>query len=175
MFGEGRASARLLIVGEAPGDQEDKAGHPFVAPAGRELSAAMTAAGLARRDVYLTNAVKHFKFERRGRRRIHEAPARAEAKACLPWLLAELALVEPDALVLLGATAGKALLGPAFALGPVRGRPIQSSLAPLVIATAHPSSILRIREPDQRDAARAALVHDLGVVARYLPQADKRR
>jgi DNA polymerase len=172
VFGEGPTHARLVIVGEIPGDQEDRLGRPFVGPAGRELDAALKAAGIARDETYLTNAVKHFKFEQRGKRRIHEAPTRAEVKACLPWLSAELDLLSPQALVLLGATAGKALFGASFVLGPVRGRPLASSLAPLVIATAHPSSILRTADATARHAARTALIDDLRVVARKLAEQE---
>jgi uracil-DNA glycosylase family protein len=168
VFGEGPPHARLVAVGEIPGEFEDRTGRPFVGPAGRELDAALERAGIERGSVYLTNAVKHFKFRARGKRRIHESPTRGEVKACLPWLHAELALLAPDALVLLGATAGKALLGSAFVLGPARGRPLDSNLARLVIATAHPSSILRTTGEDARRAARAEFVADLCLVARHL-------
>ena len=142
------------MVGEKPGDREDLAGHPFVGPAGRELDKALAAAGIDRRDVYITNAVKHFKFEERGKRRIHQTPKRGEMDACLPWLAAELEVVQPDVLVLLGATAGKALIGAAFKLGAARGRPVDSELAALVTATAHPSAILRAPDDESRHAAR---------------------
>lgn len=168
VFGEGPVHAPIVIVGEIPGDREDRLGHPFVGPAGRELDAALEAVEISRSDTYLTNAVKHFKFEQRGKRRIHESPTRREVKACRPWLLAELDLISPQALVLLGATAGKALLGPSFTLGSARGRPLASPLAPLVLATAHPSSILRAPDDAARWQARRALAADLRVVTRQL-------
>src|SRR5919201_5197679 len=139
VFGEGRKSAKVMMVGEMPGDREDRAGHPFVGPAGRELDKALDAVGIARDDVYITNVVKHFKFEERGKRRIHQTPKKFEVDACFPWLREELAIVKPEALVLLGATAGKALLGSSFRLTAARGRPIESDLAPFVTATVHPS------------------------------------
>src|SRR4051812_26454481 len=143
VFGEGRASSRVMMVGEMPGDREDRQGHVFVGPAGRELDKALEAVGIDRGDVYITNVVKHFKFEERGKRRIHQTPKRPEVAACLPWLRAELEAVGPEALVLLGATAGKALLGSKFKLTEARGAPIDSELAELVTATLHPSAILR--------------------------------
>ena len=164
VFGEGPARATIVMVGEQPGDREDREGHPFVGPAGRELDHALERAGIDRRDVYITNVVKHFKFEQRGRRRIHQTPKRFEIDACSPWLRAELAAVAPDVLVILGATAGKALLGAGFRLRDVRGRPIDSDLAPFVTATIHPSAILRAR--DERDAEREAFVADLAVAAK---------
>jgi uracil-DNA glycosylase len=165
VFGEGLKRARVTMVGEQPGDREDREGHPFVGPAGRELDKALEAVGIDRNDVYITNAVKHFKFEERGKRRIHKTPTRAEVNACLPWLEAELEVIRPEVLVLLGATAGKALLGSKFKLGDVRGKPIESDLAPFVTATAHPSSILRAPDDEARAAARHAFVEDLRVVA----------
>lgn len=168
VFGEGAARARVMLVGEQPGDREDREGHPFVGPAGRELDHGLEAAGLDRRDVYITNAVKHFKFEERGKRRIHQKPTRAEAQACLPWLREELRVVRPDALVLLGATAGQALLGSGFRLGDARGRPIDSDLAALVTATTHPSAILRAPDDKTRQAMRAEFQRDLAFVAERL-------
>jgi uracil-DNA glycosylase len=168
VFGEGPRKARVMLVGEMPGDREDREGHPFVGPAGRELDDALADAGIDRDDLYVTNAVKHFKFEERGKRRIHQTPRRWEVQACMPWLRAELAAVRPRVLVLLGATAGKALLGTGFKLGDARGAPVASDLAPLVTATAHPSAILRMRDHDERVAARAALREDLRVVAEAL-------
>ena len=165
VFGDGLKRARVTMVGEQPGDREDREGHPFVGPAGRELDRALEAVGIDRKDVYITNAVKHFKFEERGKRRIHKTPTRAEVNACLPWLEAELEVIRPEVLVLLGATAGKALLGSKFKLGDVRGKPIESDLAPFVTATAHPSSILRAPDDEARAAARHALVEDLRIVA----------
>ena len=140
-----------MLVGEQPGDREDRAGEPFVGPAGRELDRGLEAAGIARDDAYVTNVVKHFKFEERGRRRIHQTPKRFEIEACRPWLEEELKVVRPEALVLLGATAAKALLGSSFRVTQHRGELLDSELAPIVTATIHPSAILR--GPD--DAARA--------------------
>jgi DNA polymerase len=171
VFGEGLKRARVAMVGEMPGDREDRAGHPFVGSAGRELDKALAAVGIDRREVYITNVVKHFKFEERGKRRIHQTPNRWEVRACLPWLRAELEVVRPDALVLLGATAGKALLGAGFKLGAVRGTPIESDLAPLVTATAHPSAILRAPDDKARWAARSDFTSDLETVANYLRRA----
>jgi uracil-DNA glycosylase family protein len=168
VFGEGLKRSRVMLVGEMPGDREDLAGHPFVGPAGRELDKGLDAAGLDRDDTYITNVVKHFKFRERGKRRIHDTPKRPEIDACLPWLRAELDVVRPEALVLLGATARKALLGSGFKLTPARGRPIDSGLAPLVTATAHPSAILRMPTDEARHAARHDLARDLQAVADYL-------
>ena len=168
VFGEGRKAARLLFVGEMPGDKEDLAGHPFVGPAGRELDAALEEAGIDRTEAYVTNVVKHFKFEERGKRRIHQKPSRSEVKACLPWLREELRVVAPDALVMLGATAAHALLGPSFKLTASRGQRLESELAPFVTATIHPSAILRARDDASRSAQRAAFREDLRPVAAYL-------
>jgi uracil-DNA glycosylase len=171
VFGEGPRRARLMLVGEMPGDREDREGRAFVGPAGRELDDALRDVGIDRDDAYVTNVVKHFKFEERGKRRIHQTPKRWEVRACIPWLRAELEVVEPEAIVLLGATAAKALIGPSFKLTEARGEPIDSDLAPLVTATAHPSSILRTRDEDDRRAARKALRSDLKLVARRLTRA----
>ena len=168
VFGEGPRNAKLMLVGETPGDQEDRAGHVFVGPAGRELDRALAAAGIVRADVYITNAVKHFKFEERGKRRIHSKPSRWEVRACNPWLRAELDVVRPRALVLLGATAGQAVIGPSFKLGDAQGRPLDCDLAEHVVATAHPSAILRARDRDARERMRAPLASDLHDVARFL-------
>jgi uracil-DNA glycosylase family protein len=167
VFGEGLKRSRLVLVGEQPGDREDRAGKPFVGPAGRELDRALVAAGIEREEVYLTNVVKHFKFEERGRRRIHQTPKRFEIEACKPWLERELAEVRPEALVLLGAIAAKALLGSSFRVTRHRGELLESELAPIVSATIHPSAILRGPD-DEREAQRRALVDDLGAVARAL-------
>jgi uracil-DNA glycosylase family protein len=164
VFGEGLKRARAMFVGEQPGDQEDRKGRPFVGPAGRELDRALEAVGIQRDEVYITNVVKHFKFEERGRRRIHQTPRRFEIDACRPWLDKELELVQPEALVLLGATAAKGLLGSGFRITKQRGRPIESELAPLVTATLHPSSILR-GPPKERAVAREGLIDDLRLVA----------
>ena len=168
VFGEGRRSSRLMLVGEQPGDREDLAGRPFVGPAGRELDRGLEAAGIDRNDAYLTNVVKHFKFEQRGRRRIHQTPKRFEIDACLPWLGAELDVVKPEALVLLGAVAAKALLGSSFKVTQQRGELLDSELAPIVSATIHPSAILRQRDEASRAAEREAFAEDLRAVAEAL-------
>jgi uracil-DNA glycosylase family protein len=168
VFGEGRKSSRVMLVGEQPGDKEDLAGRPFVGPAGRELNRGLEAAGIGREDAYLTNVVKHFKFEERGRRRIHQTPKRFEVDACRPWLDAELAVVRPEALILLGATVAKALLGSSFKITQHRGELLDSELAPLVTATIHPSAILRSRGDAERVAEREAFAEDLRAVARAL-------
>src|SRR5919198_358322 len=168
VFGEGLKQSKVTMVGEMPGDREDRAGHPFVGPAGRELDKALEAVGIDRRDVYITNVVKHFKFEERGKRRIHKTPSRWEVQACIPWLRAELDVIEPEVLVLLGATAGKALLGSSFKLTEARGEAIDSDLAELVTATAHPSAILRATDDEARHAARQQFTRDLGFVAEFL-------
>jgi uracil-DNA glycosylase len=172
VFGEGPRKARVMLVGEMPGDREDREGHPFVGPAGRELDEALDDAGIDRGELYVTNVVKHFKFEERGKRRIHQTPKRWEVQACMPWLRSELAAVRPDVVVLLGATAGKALLGSGFKLGEARGSAIESDLAPVVTATAHPSAILRMPDHDARERARAELRSDLAVVAEALRDAS---
>jgi uracil-DNA glycosylase len=168
VFGEGLKQSVVMMVGEMPGDREDRAGHPFVGPAGRELDKALEAVGIDRKDVYITNVVKHFKFEERGKRRIHQTPKRYEIDACLPWLRAELEVVRPEVLVLLGATAGKALLGSSFKLTQARGKPIETDLAPFVTATAHPSAILRAPDDESRWAAREEFTSDLECVAGFL-------
>ena len=173
VFGEGPDDARMVLVGEVPGDREDREGHPFVGPAGRELDRALEAAGIDRRDVYVTNAVKHFKFEERGKRRIHQKPSAKEIKACRPWLGAELDVIRPEALVALGATAAKALLGNAFRLTAQRGQPLESELAPLVLATIHPSAILRGSDSSSRQAQRELLTADLQVVAEALARMSR--
>ena len=168
VFGEGLKRARVVFVGEQPGDKEDRAGKPFVGPAGRELDRGLEAVGIDRSEAYVTNVVKHFKFELRGNRRIHKTPKRFEIDACRPWLDEELALLRPEAVVLLGATAGKAILGAKFRVTRERGRAIESDLAPLVTATIHPSAILRAPDDDSRQAEREAFTDDLRVVARAL-------
>jgi uracil-DNA glycosylase family protein len=174
VFGEGRKASRLMLVGEQPGDREDLAGKPFVGPAGRELDRGLEAAGIERRDAYLTNVVKHFKFEERGRRRIHQTPKRFEIDACMPWLRAELDVVKPEALVLLGAVAAKALLGSSFKVTQQRGELLDSDLAPIVSATIHPSAILRQRDEASRLREREAFARDLRVVAEALGAAERR-
>jgi DNA polymerase len=171
VFGEGRKSSRLMLVGEQPGDREDLAGKPFVGPASRELDRGLEAAGIDRKDAYLTNVVKHFKFEERGRRRIHQTPKRFEVEACTPWLEAELEVVRPEVLVLLGATAAKALLGSSFRVTQHRGELLDSALAPVVTATIHPSAILRAPDDEARQAEREAFAEDLRVVAKALSPA----
>jgi uracil-DNA glycosylase family protein len=163
VFGEGRLTAEVMLVGEQPGDQEDLAGAPFVGPAGKLLDQALEEAAINRGTTYVTNAVKHFKWKARGTRRIHDKPTWTEAMACRPWLDAELALVKPRALVLMGATAAQALLGKSFKVTRERGRPLDSELADLVIATIHPSAVLRA---ENRDEMFAELVDDLRVVSR---------
>jgi uracil-DNA glycosylase len=170
VFGEGAKSAEIVFVGEQPGDKEDLAGKPFVGPAGRVFDEGLAAAGIDRRLAYVTNAVKHFKWEARGKRRIHQKPNAAELAACKPWLDAELDAVRPSVLVLMGATAAQALLGRQFRVTKDRGRPVESDLAPYVLATVHPSSILRQRTEEERDAAMADFIADLKVVAKLLPQ-----
>ena len=164
VFGEGPQSALVMFVGEQPGDQEDQAGKPFVGPAGRLLDRALAEAGIDRSATYLTNAVKHFKWEARGKRRIHQRPTFAEITACRPWLQAELAVVQPRVLVLLGATAAQSLLGRQFRVTQNRRKVIESDLAEAVTATIHPSAILR-GDPELREAEFAALVDDLRFVA----------
>jgi len=171
VFGEGLKRARVMLVGEQPGDKEDLAGKPFVGPAGRELDKGLEAAGIERDEAYVTNVVKHFKFEERGRRRIHQTPKRFEIDACSPWLEEELRVVGPEALVLLGATAAKALMGSSFRLTQHRGELLDSELASIVTATIHPSAILRQRDDASRQAERTAFAEDLGVVAEALGQA----
>jgi uracil-DNA glycosylase len=168
VFGEGLKRSRLMLVGEQPGDQEDRQGKPFVGPAGKELDRGLDAAGIARSEAYVTNVVKHFKFEERGRRRIHQTPKRFEIDACRPWLDEELRVVEPEALVLLGATAAKALLGSSFRLTQHRGELLESDLARIVTATIHPSAILRAADEEARVAQRESFAEDLRVVARVL-------
>jgi uracil-DNA glycosylase len=177
VFGAGSTDARVLFVGEQPGDQEDRAGRPFVGPAGRLLDKALVAAGIDRERVYVTNAVKHFKFQERGKRRIHKTPSRTEVVACRPWLLSEIEAVEPDVVVLLGATAAKSLMGSSFRLTAHRGEVLRLPAADgkadgkvdldadfRVVATVHPSAILRGPSED-REKAFDALVADLRVVA----------
>src|SRR3954465_9126782 len=168
VFGEGPQSARVMLVGEQPGDREDRAGKPFVGPAGRELNRGLEAAGIDRSEAYVTNVVKHFKFEERGRRRIHATPKRFEIDACKPWLEEELRVVAPEALILLGATAAKAILGSAFRVRRGRGELREPDLAPIVSATIHPSAILRGPDEVSRQEERAAFAADLANVARAL-------
>jgi uracil-DNA glycosylase len=166
IFGEGPASAAIALVGEQPGDQEDKQGHPFVGPAGRILDQALDEAGLDRDTVYLTNAVKHFKWAERGKRRIHQRPAGPEIRACGYWLTAELEVVRPRLVVLLGAVAGQAMFGSKYRVGEHQGKAEEGSLGSwhgLAVGTAHPSVVLRGPDPESRDRAYAALVSDLAL------------
>jgi uracil-DNA glycosylase len=168
VFGEGTARATVMLVGEQPGDQEDRAGRPFVGPAGRLLDEALEAAGIDRKAAYVTNVVKHFKWEARGKRRIHAKPAWSEIAACRPWLDGELEAVRPAVLVCLGATAAQALLGRQFRVTKQRGTWIESDLAQHVTATIHPSAILRQRTDEDRHREMDAFVADLGLVATVL-------
>ena len=167
VFGEGPEHAPLVLVGETPGDQEDRQGRPFVGPAGRLLDRCLVVAGIDRDKAYVTNVVKHFKWTPRGRRRLHGKPNAAEVRACKPWLDAELALIAPRAVVCLGSTAAQALLGPAFRVTRERGRFLPSNLAPYVLATVHPSALLR-GDPAQREEEIARFVADLAKVAAVL-------
>jgi DNA polymerase len=168
VFGEGAARATVMLVGEQPGDQEDKAGLPFVGPAGRLLDEALEAAGIERKSAYVTNVVKHFKWEARGKRRIHAKPSWSEVAACRPWLDGELEAVRPTVLVCLGATAAQALLGRQFRVTKQRGTWIESDLAEHVTATIHPSAILRQRTDEDRRREMAQFVEDLTLVASVL-------
>ncbi len=170
VFGEGPAKARVMFVGEQPGDQEDKSGHPFVGPAGRLLDEALVEAGIDRSEVYVTNIVKHFKWvaAQRGKRRIHKKPRQFEIEACRPWLDSELKVVKPEVLVCLGATAARALLGKTFRVTLDGGAIISSALAPHVMATAHPASILRAPDSETRQKQRENFVRDLKKVATLL-------
>ena len=168
VFGEGPRRASVLLVGEQPGDREDLSGRPFVGPAGKLLDASLAEAGIDRPAAYVTNVVKHFKWEPRGKRRLHAKPNQAEITACRPWLEAEIATVRPRAIVCLGATAAQALLGKAFRVTAERGRFVPSPLAPRVLATVHPSSLLRAPDAAARRAEIARFVEDLRVVAREL-------
>ena len=170
VFGEGPAHARLLLVGETPGDQEDRQGRPFVGPAGKLLDRCLAAAGIARDEAYVTNVVKHFKWTPRGKRRLHAKPNAVEIRACRPWLEAEIALVKPTLIICLGATAAQALLGASFRVTRQRGAFVPSPLALRVMATIHPSALLRA-EPEQREAEIERFVADLKVAAKALRKA----
>ena len=168
VLGEGPADAPLMLVGEQPGNEEDLAGRPFVGPAGKLLDRALEEAGLDRRRAYVSNAVKHFKWEPRGKRRIHAKPTAGEVAACRPWLEAEIELIKPTAIVCLGATAAQALLGPCFRVTQERGRFVPSPLAPYVLATVHPSALLRAPDEETRQRETRRFVDDLRVVAGVL-------
>lgn len=180
VFGEGDEKARVMLLGEQPGDMEDRRGHPFVGPAGGILSRALEEAGIDRSRTYITNAIKHFKFTRaeRGKKRLHKSPNRTEILACRPWLLAELRLLQPEVLVCLGATAAKSIFGPSFRITRERGRPLDcpdlsepdadsggAHPTPVVVATVHPSAVLRAPDDESRHAMHAGLVADLRVAA----------
>jgi DNA polymerase len=168
VFGEGPSPARIVLIGEQPGDREDQRGHPFVGPAGKLLDRALEEAGIDRSQVYVTNAVKHFKFEERGKRRIHKKPRASEVQACKPWLEAEMAVLKPKVIVCLGATATQAVLGPAYRLTKERGKFVEHRWAPRVTATQHPSAILRAPDDAARHAAYDQLVADLKKVRAVL-------
>jgi uracil-DNA glycosylase len=171
VFGEGPAAARVALVGEVPGDKEDLQGHPFVGPAGAILDRALAEAGIERRDVYVTNAVKHFKFEQRGKRRIHKKPNSAEIRACQPWLEAEMAALRPQVIVCLGATAAQSILGSSYRLTKEHGKFVPHAWAPHVTSTIHPSAILRAPDEDQRHAQYRGFVADLEKVREMLEAA----
>ncbi|WP_158747929.1 UdgX family uracil-DNA binding protein [Acidobacterium sp. S8] len=175
VFGEGRKSSAILFVGEQPGDQEDLAGKPFVGPAGRLLDACMEEAGIDRNAAYVTNVVKHFKWEPRGKRRIHKKPSVREVTACRPWLDAEIKAVRPKMIVCLGATAAQSLLGSSFRVTLHRGEAMEVAGYPPIVATVHPSSILRARTDEDRDRERALFVADLANVAKTLAKLVRRR
>jgi uracil-DNA glycosylase len=168
VFGTGDPHARVMLVGEQPGDEEDKKGLPFVGPAGRLLDRALEAAGVNRAHIYITNAVKHFKWQLRGKRRLHKTPAQREIEACHQWLEGEIRAVAPHVIVALGATAAKALIGPQFKVSVQRGRFVESPLAPYVFATFHPSALLRLRDEEEKAAAFGQLVKDLKLINKAL-------
>jgi len=168
VFGEGPRRAEVFFVGEQPGNEEDLTGHPFVGPAGQLLNDALVDAGIDRAQTYVTNVVKHFKWEPRGKRRIHKKPNSSEITACRPWLEAEIALIKPKVIVCLGATAAQVLLGPRFLVSKQRGQFIESALAPYIMATVHPSSILRAPDEETRHAEKRRFIDDLKKVARVI-------
>jgi uracil-DNA glycosylase len=168
VFGAGDPHARVMLVGEQPGDEEDKKGLPFVGPAGKLLDRALEAAGVERAHLYVTNAVKHFKWQLRGKRRLHKTPAQREIDACHQWLEGEIRTVKPHVIVALGATAAKALIGPQFKVSVQRGQFVESPLAPYVFATFHPSALLRLRDEEEKEAAFEQLVKDLKLINRAL-------
>jgi DNA polymerase len=167
VFGEGPARAQMVLIGEQPGDAEDIAGHPFVGPAGGILDRALASAGIARQIVYVTNAVKHFKWEPRGKRRIHKKPRVSEIKACKPWLDAELTRIKPGVIVCMGTTAVQSLLGPNITIANAKGRVFETAHGPVVV-TRHPSSVLRMREREERQGALKELAEDLKAAAKLL-------
>lgn len=167
VFGEGSAASRVVLIGEVPGDREDLAGKPFVGPSGRLLDDALALGGIPRDEVYVTNAVKHFKFTRRGKRRLHDKPTRYEIEACKPWLGAELEAIDPDIVVVLGATAAQSLLGPSFRVTQARGQVLDTPFARWTFATVHPSSVLRAPDDEVRRLAREAFFHDFELIGDY--------
>jgi uracil-DNA glycosylase family protein len=173
VFGQGGSSARLMLVGEQPGDKEDKEGEPFVGPAGRLLDRALEEAGIDRSEAYVTNAVKHFKWRPRGNRRLHQTPRVGEIEACKPWLQAEVQAVGPEAVLAMGATAARSLFGPKVKVTKDRGKPLESPLAPFAAVTIHPSAILRLRDHDEREAELAGFVADLEGVSAALKGAAR--
>jgi uracil-DNA glycosylase len=173
VFGEGVSHARLILVGEQPGDQEDRAGHPFVGVAGRFLDEALEAAGIDRSTTYVTNMVKHFKWIPRGTRRLHAKPSARGVTACRPWLEAEIAAIDPELMVFLGATAAQGLLGRAFRITRQRGELIAGKLAPWILATYHPAAILRAPEEADRKRMRREFINDLQVAARHLAKSER--
>jgi DNA polymerase len=173
VFGRGRKSAELMLVGEQPGDKEDRVGEPFVGPAGRLLDRALEEAGIDRSETYVTNAVKHFKWKPKGNRRLHQTPRAGEIEACKPWLGAEVEAVKPQAVLAMGATAARSLFGPKVKVTKDRGRPLESPLAPVAAVTIHPSAILRLRDHDEREAELASFVADLEAVATALQGAAR--
>jgi len=168
VFGAGDPHARVMLVGEQPGDEEDKKGLPFVGPAGRLLDRALEAAGVDRNDLYVTNAVKHFKWQLRGKRRLHKTPAQREVDACRQWLEREIAAVKPHVIVALGATAARAVVSKDFKVSTMRGQFVESPLAPCVFATFHPSALLRLKDEAEKEAAFEQLVGDLKLIKRAL-------
>jgi uracil-DNA glycosylase family protein len=170
VFGEGPKGARVVFVGEQPGDSEDREGRPFVGPAGRIFDQALAEAGIERKLTYVTNAVKHFSFEPRGKARLHKKPRAGEVRACAPWLRAELSVVKPDVLVLLGATAAQSIWGPQFRISKERGIVKQGELAPAIMATIHPSAVLRAPDSDARREMFQQLVQDLRQIAKLLEE-----
>jgi uracil-DNA glycosylase family protein len=166
VFGAGPRDATLMLIGEQPGDREDIEGEPFVGPAGAELAKALAGAGIDPAEIYVTNAVKHFKWRPRGKRRLHQTPRAGEIDACKPWLSAEIEAVGPAALLALGASAGRSVFGPSVRVGRDRGKLLDSPLASIAALTAHPSAILRLRDHDEREIARGELIEDLRLIAR---------
>ncbi len=170
VFGSGMRKASLMLVGEQPGDREDREGEPFVGPAGGLLDKALDEAEIGRDQIYLTNAVKHFKWRPRGKRRLHQTPRAGEVEACKPWLEAEIDAVEPEGLLALGATAARAVFGPGIKVTRDRGRLLETPLAPAAAVTIHPSAILRLRDPGEREDAFEELVEDLTAIKAALPR-----